>query len=453
MNGRGRVRGEPDTIVAIATAPGRGGVGIVRLSGPRAKSIGQALSGRETRPRQAVLARFCDEEGAVLDRGLVLFFPGPGSFTGEDVIELHAHGGPALLRLLVSRCQVLGARPAQPGEFSQRAFLNGKIDLTQAESIADLIDAASATAVHAAARNMEGAFSRAVERTDQVLTELRALVEAGIDFPEEEGVELVPEAALSSRLAALRDGLAELLAKAKRGRLLGDGLHIVLVGPPNVGKSSLLNRLAGRDVAIVTPVPGTTRDALREALEIGGIPLHLVDTAGLRESADEIEILGMERTRRAIAQADLALMVSAPPFGAGETADLVDELPADLPRIFVHNKIDLSGEPAGLWTGQAPLQLGVSAVTGAGIEALERAILETVGWREEGSEVLMAHARHIEALQETLSYLEKAAVLLAEREIFAEELRLAHRALGRICGQVVSDELLGEIFGRFCIGK
>lgn len=444
---------KPDTIVAIATPPGRGGVGIVRLSGPEARSIGQALSGRETPARQAVLATFRERDGAALDRGLVLFFPEPGSFTGEDVVELHAHGGPALLKLLVLRCQDLGARLAQPGEFTQRAFLNGKIDLTQAESVADLIGAATSTAVHAAARNMEGALSGAVEQCNHALTELRALVEAGIDFPEEEGVEWVPEADLRMRLVAAREGLAKLLAKVIQGRLLGDGLHIVLVGAPNVGKSSLLNRFAGRDVAIVTPVPGTTRDALRETLEIGGVPLHLVDTAGLRESADEVELLGMDRTRRAIAQADLALVVLAPPLGRSDLSGLLAELPAELPRIMVHNKIDLSKEPAGLWESENTPQVGVSAATGAGIAELERVMLETVGWRAEGSDVLMAHARHVEALRETSAHLARASELLAQREVFAEELRLAHRALGRICGQVVSDELLGEIFGRFCIGK
>ncbi|KAB2844118.1 MAG: tRNA uridine-5-carboxymethylaminomethyl(34) synthesis GTPase MnmE [Burkholderiales bacterium] len=442
-----------DTIAAIATPPGRGGVGIVRVSGPGARQMMRAITQHEFAPREAHVARFLAGDGAVIDRGLVLFFCAPASFTGEDVLELHAHGGPALLRLLLERCLALGARPARPGEFTERAYLNAKLDLAQAESVADLIQASTTTAVRAAARNLEGALSEEVQALGQALSELRALVEAAIDFPNEEGVELVPEARLATALVDLGARLERLLATAAQGRLLREGLHIVLVGAPNVGKSSLMNRFAGREVAIVTPVPGTTRDALRESLEIDGVPLHLIDTAGLRESADEVEILGMERTRRALGSADLALAVVAPPGGRQELPALLAELPADLPYLVVHNKIDLDGCPAGWREVDGGREISVSAKTGAGIEVLGQAILELGGWRAEGGETMMASARHLDALGRTQVALHAAAGVIGARELFAEELRQAEAALGEIRGKTLPDDLLGLIFQRFCIGK
>ena len=449
----GGVGRQDDTIAAIATAPGRGGVGIVRVSGPAARRLLRGICGREYAEREVHAVKFRAGDGEVLDRGLALFFVGPASFTGEDVLELHAHGGPALLRLLLDRCLELGARPARPGEFTQRAFLNGKLDLAQAESVADLIEASTATAVRAAARNLEGALSKEVEELERGLLELRALVEAGIDFPDEEGVDLVPEQRLLQDLHGLEEGLDRLLARARQGLVLREGLHVVLLGAPNVGKSSLLNRFVGREAAIVTPLPGTTRDALRESLEVGGVPLHLVDTAGLRPSADEIEILGMERTRRALAGADLALVVIAPPAGPQDLPGLLKELPQGLPHVVVYNKIDLDGRPAGQSAPGDPPEIGVSAKTGQGIAELSEAILRLGGWHAETGETLMASARHLQALERTRQHLSKARPLVGERELFAEELRYGERALGEILGQALAEDLLEMIFQRFCIGK
>lgn len=423
------------------------------MSGPLAGAIGRSLAGREFLPRLATVCLFHGEDGAPLDRGLALYFAGPASFTGEDVLELHAHGGPALLRLLLDRCLAAGARLARPGEFTQRAFLNGKLDLAQAESVADLIEAATAAAVRAAARNLEGALSQAVRELDAGLVNLRAELEAAIDFAEEDGVVLVPEERLHAQLAGLFRSCSQLLLRTKQGRLLGDGLNVVLVGAPNVGKSSLFNRIAGRDLAIVTPVPGTTRDALREALALQGVPLHLVDTAGLRESRDEVELLGMERTRRSISHADLALVIVAPPQGVAELPRLLEELPADLPRIIVHNKADLSGEAVGIKKAGPTPELVVSAKTGSGVEVLSELMLDRVGWKPGAEEVLLAHSRHVDALRETAARLEAAQAMSGKRELLAEELRLAHRALGQISGEFLPDDLLGEIFRRFCIGK
>jgi tRNA modification GTPase len=393
------------------------------------------------------------EDGDSIDRGLVLFFSAPGSYTGEDVVELHAHGGTALLSLLLARCLALGARVANPGEFTQRAFLNGKLDLVQAESVADLIEAATATAVRAAARNLEGVLSTEVERLAQGLKELRALVEAAIDFPDEEGVDLVPEELLGERLSLLQGALDKLRRQAAQGHLLREGLHVVLVGAPNVGKSSLLNRFAGRDVAIVASVPGTTRDALKEALEVRGVPLHLVDTAGLRAAQDEVEALGIERTRRAIGHADLALLVIAPPEAQDALPGLLAELPGQMPHIVVCNKVDLDGSVAGPRAGRAGPEFGVSARTGAGIEALSEHMLELVGWQAGTGEVVLARTRHLDALARVATHLIAGGAEIARRELFAEELRLAQQALGEICGATLPEDLLGEIFGRFCIGK
>jgi tRNA modification GTPase len=411
----------------------------------------RGLASREAPPRRATLAAFLDAKGEALDQGLLLYFPAPQSFTGEDVVELQGHGGPEVMRLILERCLALGARVARPGEFTERAFLNGKLDLSQAEAVADLIEATTGAAARAALRNLEGALSQAIRGVQEALTELRVWVEGALDFPEEE-LEVLPDAAARDRLAAILEGLENILGRAGSGRLLSEGLHIVLVGRPNVGKSSLLNRLVGRDAAIVTPVPGTTRDALREALQLNGVPLYLTDTAGLRETEDEVERLGIDRTYRAIGTADLALLVGEATVGWTEEDRVIESrLEPGLKRIRVLNKADLlrTGASADASAGG----LLVSAVSGEGIERLREGILEAAGWQGQESDALMAHARHLEALERALVRLRNAVEVVSKRELLAEELRLAQEALGEITGEFVADDLLGEIFARFCIGK
>lgn len=431
-----------DTIAAIATPPGRGGIGVVRLSGPGVAAIARAILGGLPRPRMATLCAFIDRRGERIDEGLALFFPAPHSYTGEPVLELQGHGGPVLMQALLGACLDLGARIAEPGEFTRRAYLEGKLDLAQAEAVADLIDASSREAARSAMRSLSGEFSQAVHALVGQLTELRALVEATLDFPEEE-VDALHRDDVAARLERLRRELSRLLARSRQGSLLRSGIHVVIAGPPNVGKSSLLNRLAGEERAIVTSIAGTTRDVLREPLEIDGVPLVLVDTAGLHAAGDVIERIGMERTRAEMARADVLLAVSDATAARGAPLDL----PAPGHRIDVYNKVDLVpgfAVPAGA--------IAVSAKTGTGLDALRQAIVRAAGWAGSGETVFLARERHLRALDAARARLE-AAASAPQPEFLAEELRLAQAALAEITGQVTADDLLGEIFARFCIGK
>lgn len=438
-----------DTIAAIATAPGRGAIGVVRVSGPATRAIAQGILGRIPVPRHATLADFLDAQGEVLDQGIALFFPAPHSFTGEDVLELQGHGGPAVLQLVLTRCLALGARLAEPGEFTRRAYLNDKLDLAQAESVADLIEAATAQAARSALRSLRGEFSREVGALRDALIDLRMLVEATLDFPEEE-LEFLEAAHAREKLSALRQQLDAVFARARQGSLLREGLHVVLIGRPNVGKSSLLNRLAGEEVALVTPIAGTTRDTVRELIQLDGIPVHIIDTAGLRETTDEVERLGIARTWAAVEKANIALLVTeAGTAPAAEDEAILARLPAGLPVLRVVNKIDLLGEAPRL----AEETVYLSAKTGAGIELLRRRLLALAGWQETGEGVFMARARHLEALTRARAHLEAADTHWQELELMAEELKLAHNALATLTGEFTSDDLLGEIFARFCIGK
>jgi tRNA modification GTPase len=445
-----------ETIAAIATAPGRGGIGIVRVSGPGCRTIAESLLGRVPAARTAELHRFLDAAGEPIDAGLALYFPGPASFTGEDVLELHGHGGPVVMDLLLRRVLALGARAAAPGEFTQRAFLNDKLDLAQAEAVADLIDSGSAQAARAALRSLQGEFSTQVHDLAEAVLELRMWVEAAIDFPEEE-VDFLGDRALDTRLEFIRHRFAELAETARQGALLRDGLTLVIAGRPNAGKSSLLNRLAGYDAAIVTPVPGTTRDVLRERIEIDGLPVHVLDTAGLRESPDEVEAEGIRRAHRELARADRVLFVvdaSDPAAVAAIDRDLA-ALPSGAPRTVVLNKIDRTGGESLVEPGDVP-RVHLSAATGAGLALLRAHLKDCVGFHPAGTGVLSARARHLEALRRARAHVEEAHRLLTERhagELVAQELTDAQKQLGEITGEVTSDDLLGRIFSSFCIGK
>ena len=452
------------TIAAIATPAGRGGVGIVRVSGANLDAIIAGVAGRSLEPRLATVVTFRDEAGAPLDSGIALLFPAPHSYTGETVLELQGHGSPEALRLVLARCVALGARLAEPGEFTKRAFLNGKLDLAQAESVADLIEASTAAAARAAARSLTGAFSREIRGLVDALIELRMFTEATLDFPDED-IEFLRADNAAGKLGALRTRLAQLLARAQSGARLRDGLTVVLIGRPNVGKSSLLNRLVREEAAIVTPIPGTTRDTIERQIELCGIPLHVVDTAGLRDTADEIERLGIDRTWAAVERADLALLIvdARAAVDALETADraLLARLPPALPRVVVHNKADLAAMPARVEQrddgGSARTHVWLSALTGAGIELLEGAMRAHAGLESATEDAFLARARHVAALRDAELHLAAAAdCLVAVRpplELFAEELREAQLALAAITGEFSADDLLGEIFSRFCIGK
>jgi tRNA modification GTPase len=441
-----------DTIAAIATPPGRGGIGVVRVSGPKSRPIVAAIAGTVPVPRHAAFASFRAGNGELIDQGLALFFEAPHSYTGEDVAELHGHGGPVVMRELLRRCVELGARIAQPGEFTRRAFLNDRLDLAQAESVADLIDASSTEAARSAARSLAGEFSRRVHALVAGLIDLRAHVEACIDFPEEE-IDPADRSEQAAKLAALRASLDTLLEEARQGAVLREGLTVVLVGPPNVGKSSLLNRLAGEDVAIVTPIPGTTRDYVRATISLEGVPVHLIDTAGLREARDEVERLGIERTWRAIEAAGAALLISSPDHPSADDGSIAKRLPPSMPVARVENKVDLSGGKAGLAASPGAPLVRVSAKTGVGIDALRRWLLDTAGWKPHGEGLFVARERHLVALEEARQRLQAATHNSQAFELMAEELRLGQQELARITGEVTADDLLGEIFSRFCIGK
>ncbi|MEW5966206.1 MAG: tRNA uridine-5-carboxymethylaminomethyl(34) synthesis GTPase MnmE [Pseudomonadota bacterium] len=437
-----------EAIAAIATAPGRGGVGVVRISAPDVAPFAEGLLGRLPAPRQASYARFLAADGSVIDEGIALHFVAPHSFTGEAVLELQGHGGPVVMNLLLARCLELGARLAAPGEFSRRAFLNGKLDLAQAEAVADLIDAASAEAARSAVRSLAGTFSARIHELVDDLTRLRMLVEATLDFPEEE-IDFLKQADAFGRLDALDASLAAVRAQAKQGALLREGLTVVLIGQPNVGKSSLLNQLAGFEAAIVTEIAGTTRDTVREAIQIEGVPLHVIDTAGLRETEDAVERLGIERTWAAVEKADVALLLVDAAHGIGDAEQAILARLPQVARLTVHNKIDA--------TGEAPRALGdelwLSAKTGAGVDLLRQKLLEAAGWQAAGEGAFMARARHLDALGRAAGHIAAARGAAAQLELFAEELRLAQAALSGITGEFSADDLLGEIFGSFCIGK
>jgi tRNA modification GTPase len=429
-------------------------VGIVRVSGPGVRAIAGAVLGGCPAPRVATLAEFRDEAGARLDAGLAIYFPAPRSYTGEDVLELQAHGSPVLLDLLVARIVALGARPARPGEFTERAFLNDKLDLLQAEAVADLIDAGSRAAARAAERSLAGEFSAAILGLNEQLTGLRLYVEAAIDFPEEE-IDFLSTADLGRRLEAVAAEFDRIERAARQGRLLRDGIHVVLAGRPNSGKSSLLNRLAGYEAAIVTDVPGTTRDLVREQLEIDGLPVHVVDTAGLRETDDRVEREGVQRARGQLQVADLTLLVLDATDPA-PLAGLLAEMPAGVPVILVRNKCDLTGEAAGADEAADPPVVRLSALTGAGVDDLRRLVKARVGYGDPGEGTVIARQRHLDSIRRARAHFEAGRERLEQEragELLAEELRAAQQALAEVTGEFTSDDLLGRIFGEFCIGK
>jgi tRNA modification GTPase len=444
-----------DTIVALASPAGVGGVAVVRLSGPQALALAEALVGPLPAPRHAALRCFVGDDGSPIDEGIVLVFPRPRSFTGEDVVELQGHGGPVVVDQLLAHLLSLGARLARPGEFSERAFLNGRLDLVQAEAVADLIAAGSADSARLALRTLQGELSRRVEALLDGLVRLRCHVEATIDFPDEE-IDVLADAAVLADLDVLRTAIAALLGSAHRGRLLRDGLRVVIAGPPNAGKSSLLNALVGHDAAIVTAIPGTTRDVLREYIQLDGLPLHVVDTAGLREAADVVEQEGIRRARAEIAGADRVLWVYDDSHAPPARAELqIAGLPADVPLTLVRNKIDITGTAAGLSPGQPPT-IAISATTGAGLDALRDHLKESAGYRTGDHGEFIARRRHLDALGRVRMALDRARSILLERragELVAEDLRAAQNALGEITGVFTPDDLLDQIFSSFCIGK
>ncbi|QCB47687.1 tRNA uridine-5-carboxymethylaminomethyl(34) synthesis GTPase MnmE [Hydrogenophaga sp. PAMC20947] len=466
-----------DPIAAIATASGRGAVGIVRVSGKGLAPFVQALLGRALKPREATYLPFLDEQGQAIDHGLALWFPGPHSYTGEDVLELQGHGGPVVLQLLLARCLSLaqtlqaaggsllpGLRPARAGEFTERAFLNDKMDLAQAEAVADLIDASTEAAARSASRSLAGVFSDRIHVLRDALVNLRMLVEATLDFPEEE-IDFLKKADAAGQLTRLQSALVAVRAQARQGALLRDGLKVVIAGQPNAGKSSLLNALAGAELAIVTAIAGTTRDVVQQTIQIEGVPLHVIDTAGLRESpdVDEVERIGIERAWGQIAQADAVLFlhdltrVDQPAYQAADAA-IAAALPEGMPLVQIWNKQDQSdAATAARCVEGLPDALLLSAKRGDGIEALRQRLLKLAGWQPSGEGLFMARERHLQALARVGEHLDAAAGWLeadAEHlDLLAEELRLAQQALGAITGEFSADDLLGEIFSRFCIGK
>jgi len=446
----------PDTIAAIATPPGIGGVGIVRISGPTVPAIASALLGHLPVARHATFARFLSTDCSALDEGLALYFPAPHSFTGEHVLELHGHGGPVVLDLVLRAVLTQGARQARPGEFSERAFLNGKLDLVQAEAVADLIESASAEAARAALRSLQGAFSQHVQAINEQLIGLRLHIEAALDFPEEE-IDFLADEYLSQRAQQLTVQIDALRAGTHQGQILHDGITVVLAGRPNAGKSSLLNALTQHDSAIVSPVPGTTRDVLRERIQIDGLPLHVLDTAGLRESSDAIESEGVRRTHEAMRRANRVLLVVD---DSKEKEDGVRTLCAQLPggtsMTLIRNKIDRSGRAAGLVASTNKIaEFAISALDGRGLDALRTHLKECMGYQAAGEGTFSARRRHLDAIERARGHVDAALAQLAARrgELAAEELRQAQQALGEITGEFTSDDLLGRIFSSFCIGK
>lgn len=442
-----------DTIAAIATAPGAGGIGVVRVSGPLAADIATQILGHCPAPRHAAYLSFLQADTTLIDRGIAIYFPNPHSYTGEDVLELQAHGGTALMQILLARCIECGARHAQAGEFTQRAYLNDKLDLAQAEAVADLINAATVEAARSAVRSLSGEFSQAIQTLLQQLVDLRMYVEACLDFPEEE-IDFITQGRVLEKLQANQAALQHIFHQARQGVLLREGINVVLIGQPNVGKSSLLNALSGEEVAIVTPIAGTTRDTIKSVIQIEGVPLHVIDTAGLRETEDTVEQVGIARTWKAIETAHVALLLvdSQHGIGAQEKA-ILHKLPPEVKKVWVHNKIDVSRETSRIEKHENEQHVFLSAKTGDGIASLQKTLLEIVGYQPGGEGVFMARARHLQALEEVEQHLDQAMLQMHAAELVAEELRCAQEALGTITGEFTPDDLLGEIFSRFCIGK
>ncbi len=454
--------GSSDTIVAIATAPGRGGIGIVRISGSKAREICQKITQLEPTPRYAHFSRFQASDGGILDSGIALFFPAPNSFTGENVIELQAHGGPVVLDMLVSECCKLGARPARAGEFSERAFLNDKIDLAQAEAIADLISSTTKRAALNANRSLQGSFSKEVNLLITAVTNLRVYVEAAIDFPEEE-IDFIEDGRVLEQLEDIIEQLKHVQCEAKQGSITQEGMKLVIVGKPNAGKSSLLNTLSGRDSAIVTSIEGTTRDTLREHIQIDGMPLHIVDTAGLRDSDDEIEREGIRRTWKEMESAERILLV-IDESSASKIADKDSFIKSiknntflqDTPITLIYNKCDISGITSSFSPGEEPAVISLSAKTGEGIHLLKEHLKICMGYSSAMEGRFSARRRHLHALAQAAEYLEAGHLQLTQAgagELLAEDLRQCQNSLGEITGAVTSDDLLGKIFSSFCIGK
>lgn len=448
----------PDIIAAIATPPGRGGIGVVRISGKNITKLAETILGKLPKPRYAQLSQFLDTEGQVIDQGIALYFSAPNSYTGEDVLELQGHGGPAVMSLLLSQCLSAGARLAQPGEFTLRAYLNNKIDLIQAESVADIIEASTIEAARCAVNSLQGHFSTKIEQLVKLLTTLRMLIEATLDFPEDE-IDNLQALQIKERLHHICTQLAQIFVAAQQGNLLQEGITVVLVGAPNVGKSSLLNQLVEDDVAIVTEIPGTTRDTIQRTIAIEGIPIHVIDTAGLRETRDIVEQKGIERTHAAIKNATMVIRLIDSSHHQSDSSDqVIDHIPAGKPQITVINKIDLLSESPKIEDEENNIKIHISAKTGAGIELLRKKMLEIVGWRfnQAGEGIFMARQRHLEALTQARIHLESAQRFTENEyqlELLAEELRLSQSALSSITGQFTADDLLGEIFSHFCIGK
>lgn len=453
---------DDDTIVAVATAPGRGGIAIVRISGSAVTNISKKLLGKVPSPRLAELFSFRDFNGAPIDQGLALFFPGPHSFTGEDVLELHGHGGPVIVDLLVATIIKLGARSARAGEFSERAYLNNKMDLTQAEAVADLIDAGSEAAARSAFRSLQGMFSEKIHKLVEALVKLRMHVEAAIDFPEEE-VDFLADKTITKQAEAIVADLGEVLAQAQQGQLLHDGMTLALVGPPNVGKSSLLNYLTGSDTAITSEIPGTTRDVIRENINIDGLPVHIMDTAGLRPTVDVIEQQGIARAKDAMLQADRILVILDDSLTGEARKSALKQALLHLPDTGKHNhyaliwnKIDLTGNKPIIEKKQGHEEIFLSAKTGQGIDVLKDYLKQAMHFQEAGEGTFMARRRHLQALERALNHVTQGIEQLTSNkagELLAEELRLAQIALSQITGEFTSDDLLGEIFSSFCIGK
>lgn len=442
-----------DTICAIATPPGVGGLGVIRVSGPLSASIARKILGASPEPRRAQFFRFKDDHGLTIDSGIALLFVAPASFTGEDVLELQGHGGPQILQMLMSRVMELGARAARPGEFSERAFLNNKLDLVQAEAIADLIESATEASARAAQRSLEGVFSDQVNQLQQELIDLRVFVEAAMDFPDEE-IDFLVDSDVLERLGRADERLQVLRDQAHQGQLLRDGINITIAGLPNAGKSSLLNALAGSDSAIVTDIPGTTRDVLREYISLGGLPVHVADTAGIRESTDQVEAEGVRRARATMLTADLVLLVIDSTQELGPQLALRAEVPENVPCIEVYNKVDLTTVKST--TDEESQKVWVSAKTGQGLDKLTHLVKKTVGAKENYEGVFTARTRHLDALKRTQEHIKTGQQQLKQYnapETLAEELRLAQKSLGEITGEYLPDDLLGAIFSSFCIGK
>jgi tRNA modification GTPase len=443
----------PDTIAAIATAPGSGGIGVVRVSGPACLAIARAVLGTSPPARHAAYLAFKDADEGLIDRGIAIYYSAPHSYTGEDVLELQGHGGTAILQLLLARCIALGARHAEPGEFTRRAYLNDKLDLAQAEAVADVISAATTEAARSAVRSLAGEFSQRIHSMRDKLIDLRMFVEACLDFPEED-IDFITQGGVALKLAAVSAELDAVFKGASQGNLLRDGIHVVLIGQPNVGKSSLMNQLAGEEVAIVTPIAGTTRDTIKSAIQINGVPLHVIDTAGLRETDDEVERHGIARTWRATENAQIALILVDAAHGITETEkSILARLGHVAHQIWVHNKIDIAHTQPQLIERAGETHLYLSAKTGAGVDMLRKHLLKLAGWQASGEGVYMARERHLNAMARVRECLQRANDQLQQPELMAEEMRMAQEFLNEITGEFTSDDLLGEIFSRFCIGK